>query len=116
MGDDDKPKDSVVTAGGAAQVKEILHCPYKNPEDASKPCPYKSRSEVVLQMHERAEHIKKDTVETIKDEESKEDSKKSIRIESKISKFTESETHAEFHRKKIEFESYKARCNIKKMK
>ena len=40
------------------QVKEMLQCLYKDTR-SGKPCPFESRSEVVLQMHERAEHIKK---------------------------------------------------------
>ena len=47
-----------------------------------------------------------------KDEGSKEDTKKSKRIESKIIKFTESESHDEFRRKMIEFDLYRVRCNI----
>ena len=62
-------------------------------------------------MHERAIHIKKDVV-NFKNEGSKEDTKKSKRIKSKITKFTENESHDEFQKKMGEFESYKVRCNI----
>ena len=58
----------------AAQVKETLHCPWHDPMDAEKPCPFITRSEVVLAMHERAKHTR---IKTIKDEESKTDAKKS---------------------------------------
>ena len=66
MTDDDAKKKeeeaALAAAAGAAaaqpQVKEMLQCLYKDPR-SGKPCPFESRSEVVLQMHERAEHIKK---------------------------------------------------------
>ena len=51
----------------------------------------------MIRVHKTAVHIKKDMVnKTYKDEGSKEDTKKSKRIESNITKFPESETHYEF--------------------
>ena len=46
----------------AAQVKETLHCPWHDPMDAEKPCPFITRSEVVLAMHERAKHTRIKTI------------------------------------------------------
>ena len=58
----------------------------------------------MIGTHKRAIHIKRDVVK-VKDEGSKEEPKKSKRIESKITKFTERESHDEFRRKMGEFES-----------
>ena len=119
MTDDDAKKKEEEAALAAAlhaaaaqpQVKEMLQCLYKDPR-SGKPCPFESRSEVVLQMHERAEHIKKDGIMTNQDEESQPDTKNSKRMETKITRFSESETPSEYRRKTIKFESYRLRCGI----
>ena len=68
----------------------------------------------MIGAHKRAIHIKRDVKKVeVKDEGSKEDAKKSKRIETKFTKFTENESHDEFRRKMGKFESYKVRCNIK---
>ena len=96
MRKDDQTEDPVDPVG-QPQVVEDFCCPYQDPLEATKPCPYKNRSDIMIGAHERAVHIKKDMVnKTYKDEGSKEDTKKSKRIESNITKFPESETHYEF--------------------
>ena len=97
----------------AAQEKHF--CPFHDPTDSEKPCPYFTTSsfpEVViatLAAHERAKHGTK----TKQDEESKGESKKSKRMETKLSRFSESETPGEFRRKMLEFDRYSRMCGIK---
>ena len=61
-----------------------------------KPCPFKSKSDIMIGTHKRAIHLERDMFsKMLKEEEPKEDSRKSKRVESKITKFTESKTHDE---------------------
>ena len=92
------------------QVKQELHCPYQDPTDNEKPCPFHSSSEVVLQMHERAKHTGN---KTSQDEESKTDTKKSKRMETKFTRFSERETPSKFRRKMLNFNRYSRMCGIK---
>ena len=95
-------------------VAEEYNCPYQDAKDETQPCPFKSKSDIMIGAHKRAIHIKRDVKKVeVKDEGSKEDAKKSKRIETKFTKFTENESHDEFRRKMGKFESYKVRCNIK---
>ena len=112
MGTEEEKKalEDLAALAAQPQVKEELHCPYQDPTNAEKPCPFHSRSEVVLQMHERAKH--KET-KTSQDEESKTDTKKSKRMETKVTRFTESKTPSEYRRKMIEFDLYSRMCGIK---
>ena len=99
----------------AAQEKHFCPYHYQDPTDTEKPCPYFTTSsfpEVViatLATHERAKHGTKPK----KDEESKSESKKSKRMETKLSRFGENETPGEFRRKMLEFDRYSRMCDIK---
>ena len=90
-----------------AQVQQVQHkCPYQDSKDDEKACDFTTPSETVLSMHERAKHKKNP------DEDTK-DTKKIKRMETKLSKFDENESPAEFRRKVLEFERYARLSGIK---
>ena len=68
MGDDDR----------TVPEAEVYNCPYQDVKDETKPCPYKSKSDIMIGAHKRAIRLKKNVTKVkIKDEVAKEDTKKS---------------------------------------
>ena len=41
-------------------VAEVYNCPYQDPEDKTKPCPFNSKSDFMIGVHERAIHFQRD--------------------------------------------------------
>ena len=91
----------ILAAYTQAQVQQVQHkCPYQDSKDDEKACDFTTPSETVLSMHERAKHKKNP------DEDTK-DTKKIKRMKTKLSKFDENESPAEFRRKVLKFEWHK---------
>ena len=95
------------------QCVSIPQYPYPDPKDENQPCPYTSKSDVMIGVHKRATHIKKEAAKVKIKDEVKSDTKKAKRIKSKAVKFCENESREEFRRKRGEFQSYQERMDIK---
>ena len=94
-------------------AEEIYRCPYQDPVDPTQPCTYASKSDMMIAVHERAKHSKKDETKVKNEDEVKNNTKKAKRFETKALKFCENESREEFRRKRGEFQSYQERMDIK---
>ena len=68
---------------------------------------------MMIGVHKRAIHMKKEAAKVQIKDEVKSDTKKAKSIKSKAVKFCENESREEFRRKRGEFQSYQERTDIK---
>ena len=68
---------------------------------------------MMIGVHKRAIHMKKEAAKVQIKDEVKSDTKKAKRIKSKAVKFCKNQSREEFRRKRGEFQIYQERTNIK---
>ena len=74
--------------------------------------PSQASLEMIIGVHKRAIHMKKEAAKVQIKDEVKSDTKNAKSIKSKAVKFCENESREEFRRKRGEFQSYQKRTNI----
>ena len=75
--------------------------------------PSQASLEMIIGVHKRAIHMKKEAAKVQIKDEGKSNTKKAKRIKSKAVKFCENQSREEFRRKKGEFQIYQERTDIK---